>query len=369
MRLAEVEQGLEELFPLHLAESGDPVGRQLGRGDQTIKRLMLTIDATESVVEEAIAAQVDLLLAYHPVLSHPPKRWNGDDPDVRPLTRAAAHEMAIWSPHTAFDAVPGGVADWLVGPFGSGRPLRPAVATGAADRKVTVFVPPENQEAVRSAMAEAGAGAIGAYRECSFSTSGLGTFRGLPGTSPAIGKPGQLESVEEHQLEMVCTQQKLPAVLAALRLAHPYEETPFDITSLILPPQDDAGAGRVVTLSSGQSLSQLATTIREHLGVDGVEVAEATGAPEKHRVLAASPGSGAGLIPQAAAAGATVFLTGEMRHHEQLQALRKGMSLILAGHTNTQRGALKPWTEQLQKFFPTLNIQRATRDRHPLRRM
>ena len=96
MRLAEVEQGLEELIPLHLAESWDPVGRQLGRGDQTIKRLMLTIDATESVVEEAIAAQVDLLLAYHPVLLHPPKRWNGDDPDVRPLTRAAAHEMAIW---------------------------------------------------------------------------------------------------------------------------------------------------------------------------------------------------------------------------------------------------------------------------------
>ena len=78
MRLADVEQGLEKLFPLHLAESWDPVGRQLGRDGQPIRRIMLTIDATEAVVEEAIAGQVDLLLAYHPVLFHPPKRWDGD---------------------------------------------------------------------------------------------------------------------------------------------------------------------------------------------------------------------------------------------------------------------------------------------------
>ena len=368
MRLAEVEQGLEELFPLHLAESWDPVGRQLGRDDQKIRRVMLTIDATEAVVEEAIAAEINLLLAYHPILFHPPKRWNGDNPDVRPLTRAAAHELAIWSPHTAFDAIQGGVADWLIEPFGSGRPVRQAEAV-SADRKITVFVPTNDLEAVRSAMTKVGAGAIGGYRECSFSTEGLGTFRGLPGTSPAIGKPGQLESVEEHRLEMVCTQQKLSSVLLALQLAHPYEEPAFDITPLISPTQSDVGAGRLVALSNARTLAQLATTSQEHLNVDGVEVAEAVGAPKKHQILAACPGAGADLIPQAIAAGATVFLTGEMRHHEQLQALRNGMSLILAGHTNTERGALKPWTKKLQKFFPELKIQRARRDRHPLRRI
>ena len=368
MRLADVEQGLEELFPLHLAESWDPVGRQLGRGDQPIRRMMLTIDATEAVVEEAIASEVDLLLAYHPVLFHPPKRWDGDDPDVRPLTKAAAHDLAIWSPHTAFDAIPGGVTDWLVEPFGCGQPIRMANTSGA-NRKITVFVPPKDHEKVRDAMASAGAGSIGAYRDCSFSVLGTGTFRGLPGTSPAIGVPENLESVEEHRLEMVCPDAHVPLVVAALRRAHPYEEPAIDITAVLPQPQSNTGAGRVVSLKKAKSLNQLAEMARTHLGVDGVEVADAAGGPTKHKILAACPGSGADLISEAAAAGATVFLTGEMKHHEQLQALRNGMSLILAGHTNTERGVLKPWTKVLQKAFPTIKIKRSRRDRHPLRRI
>ena len=368
MRLAEVEHGLKELFPLHLAESWDPVGRQLGRDDQPIRRMMLTIDATEAVVEEAIAGQVDLLLAYHPVLFHPPKRWNGDDPDVRPLTRAAAHDLAIWSPHTAFDAIQGGVTDWLVEPFGCGQPLRSANTPGA-NRKITVFVPQKDLEQVRNAMAATGAGSIGAYRECSFSVLGMGTFRGLPGTSPAIGVPEQLESVEEKRLEMVCPDSQVPLIVAALREAHPYEEPAIDITALLPQPQPNTGAGRMVRLEKAKSLNQLAEMARIHLNVDGVEVADGAGAPSKHKVFAACPGSGADLIPEAAAAGATIFLTGEMKHHEQLQALRHGMSLILAGHTNTERGVFKPWTKVLQKAFPTINIKRSRRDRHPLRRV
>ena len=158
-------------------------------------------------------------------------------------------------------------------------------------------------------------------------------------------------------------------IVAALREAHPYEEPAIDITALLPQPQPNTGAGRVVRLEKAKSLNQLAEMARIHLNVDGVEVADGSGAPSKHKVLAACPGSGADLIPEAAAAGATIFLTGEMKHHEQLQALRHGMSLILAGHTNTERGVFKPWTKVLQKAFPTINIKRSRRDRHPLRRV
>ena len=120
-------------------------------------------------------------------------------------------------------------------------------------------------------------------------------------------------------------------------------------------------------LEKSKSLKQLAELARTHLGVDGLAIADADGAPKKHKVMAACPGSGAELIPEATAAGATVFLTGEMKHHEQLGALRNGMSLILAGHTNTERGVFKPWTKVLQEAFPTIKIMRSRRDRHPLR--
>jgi hypothetical protein len=98
--------------------------------------------------------------------------------------------------------------------------------------KIVVFVPEPDGEAVRMAMGEAGAGRIGNYDYCSFTTKGLGRFRPLDGAKPAIGEVGQLEDVVEERIETVCSEQRLKDVLAAIRRVHPYEEPAIDVYPL-----------------------------------------------------------------------------------------------------------------------------------------
>jgi hypothetical protein len=100
----------------------------------------------------------------------------------------------------------------------------------AADSyKVVVFVPAASLDAVREAMAAAGAGVIGNYSRCSFAAPGRGTFLGGEGAHPAVGEAGRLETVEEWRLEMVCPGARLSAVLAAMKRNHPYEEVAYDV--------------------------------------------------------------------------------------------------------------------------------------------
>ena len=99
----------------------------------------------------------------------------------------------------------------------------------AASYKLVWFVPPSHLEATRDAVFAAGAGWIGEYSRCSWATLGSGTFRGGEGTQPAVGEAGRDETVGEYRVETVVRDEKLAAVVAALRRAHPYEEPAFDV--------------------------------------------------------------------------------------------------------------------------------------------
>jgi hypothetical protein len=99
--------------------------------------------------------------------------------------------------------------------------------------KIAVFTPLSHVDAVRRALTDAGAGHIGKYDSCSFSSRGVGRFRGGKGTNPFIGKPGTLEEVEEERIETICPAGKLGEVLAAVKKAHPYEEPAIDVYPLL----------------------------------------------------------------------------------------------------------------------------------------
>ena len=101
------------------------------------------------------------------------------------------------------------------------------------NRKLVVFVPAEALDAVRDAVFAAGAGRIGEYERCAWYTEGTGTFRALPGASPAIGEIGEEERVPELRLETVFPAERQAEVVAALRGAHPYEEPAFDVYELL----------------------------------------------------------------------------------------------------------------------------------------
>lgn len=376
MTIAELVRVLDSIAPPGLAEAWDNVGLLVGDPAATIPGegpVLATIDLDERVLDEAIEMNARLIVAYHPVLFTPMKRLTTASATGRVLMKCVRHGVAVYSPHTALDAAEGGVADWLLdvcGPTASRCALSPGERPGAV--KVAVFVPvepPEVLDRVRDAMAAAGAGRIGAYDTCSFRTMGVGSFRGDASSNPAVGAPGRLESVEEHRLEMVCTVPALGAVIAALRGAHPYEEPAFDIYPLAAPARTDIGAGRIGTLATPVSVSELAARVKRGLGVHAAQYAAAGGDPAR-RVsrVAVCPGSGASLLDAAASAGAgaEVFVTGEMKHHEVRSALERGISVVLAGHTETERGYLPVLARKLETAAPGVKVMVSREDRAPL---
>lgn len=95
--------------------------------------------------------------------------------------------------------------------------------------KLCYFVPESYLEETKSALFLAGAGRIGDYDSCAWQCLGQGQFRPLDGSQPFLGQSGELETVSEYRVELVCEDGSIGAAIAALKLAHPYEEPAYDV--------------------------------------------------------------------------------------------------------------------------------------------
>ncbi len=379
MRVAELSAALESIAPSHFAEPWDNVGLLAGDPRTSLRGpVLLCLDLTDAVADEVVSRRAGAVVVYHPPIFEPIRRLTPQAPHGGALLRVIGAGSVVLSPHTALDAAPGGLADWLgdqvaEGPGSSGEAGRRAIAAATVSdpnqsHKIVVFVPAEPAEAlakVREAMAGAGAGNIGAYSQCSFGLRGEGTFLGGEGANPTVGQRGRLERVEEVRLEMVCSATALASVVDALRRAHPYEEPAFDVYALAPRPHPAAGAGRLLTLRSPVTPDEIAGRLRTRLKT-GVSVGAPPAVAATKRV-AVVPGSGASLLASACALGAGVFVTGEMKHHDLLAANENNCAVVLLGHGESERPYLPILAQRLAKACPGIVIEVAKADRPMLR--
>ena len=353
---------MEQIAPSRLAESWDNVGlivRPLR--EKRISTAVLCIDMTLAVVDEARRKKAQMVIAYHPPLFNAIKRLS----TTQPAVRALAEGLAVYSPHTALDAAPGGVNDWLADGVGKGDRVAISAAADPADRdqcKVVVFAPSDGVDRLRSAMADAGAGVIGDYTQCSFNLAGFGTFKGSESSNPTVGRRGRLERADEIRLEMVCPRKAVPSIARVIQQHHPYEEPAWELYALEAKTDDSIGQGRLVTLDQPVALSTLVKRIKQHLGLDHIRVAEAS--KRKVRTIALCAGAGGSVVGGQAA---DVYFTGEMRHHDVLAANANGTSVVLCDHTNTERPYLKVLARRLRQSVAGTKFILSRADREPLR--
>jgi dinuclear metal center YbgI/SA1388 family protein len=344
MRVRDAVEVLERLVPLRYAEAWDNVGLLVGDREAAVSGVLVTVDYTEAVAAEAIEKGASLVVAYHPPLFAATKRAPHDAPWVH----AIRHGVALWSMHTALDVVRGGTNDVLADACGvdgaARRPLR-VHAGKDAETKLVTFVPEADLDRVSEALFAAGAGRIGAYSRCSFRTNGTGTFFGHAGTNPAIGERGTLETVSEVRLETVVPAASLARVVAALRAAHPYEEPAFDLVRLAAAPEG-LGLGRVGPVAGGPvPREDIVLRVKAALGLEHVLVCGPRGG--QAACVAVAAGAGGELLDLAASAGADVFVTGELRHHDALAAARRGMTVVATLHSNSERNAVRAFAARL----------------------
>ncbi|HEY6934956.1 MAG TPA: Nif3-like dinuclear metal center hexameric protein [Marmoricola sp.] len=315
MLLQEVLARLEEWYPARFADSWDAVGLVCGDPAAEVRRILLAVDPVAAVADEAVAAEADLLVCHHPLFLKAVHGVAATTPKGRVLHRLLRAGCALYTAHTNADAPAGGVSEALALALGltETEPLE-ADARPPAD-KLVVFAPVDDADRIRDAIAAAGAGRLGDYDACSFTSPGEGRFRPLAGANPAVGEVGRPETVAEVRIESVVPRQRRRRVVEALLAAHPYEEPAYDVIPLADLPDPDRGSGRIGSLPQPVSLAEFARRVSAVLPATahGVRV---SGDPDRRvQRVALCGGAGDFLLDTARAAGADVFLTSDLRHH------------------------------------------------------
>ena len=324
----EVIQLFEQFSPKAFAMEGDKIGLQIGALNQPVENVLIALDVTEEVVEEAITKNVQLIIAHHPPIFRPLKKIATDTPAGRMIARLIKHDIAVYAAHTNLDVAKGGVNDLLAEALGLKDPQVLVPTYEDQLKKLVVFVPEENAEQIREALGNAGAGAIGDYSHCSFTASGKGRF--LPGenTNPHIGEQGKLEAVNEVRVETVFPQSIEKKVIQAMIKAHPYEEVAYDVYRLE-NSGEQLGLGRIGKVEE-TTLGDYANFVKEALGVNKVRVVGDLNA--KVKKAAVLGGDGNKYFTQAKFRGADVYITGDIYYHTAHDALMDGLNMIDPGH-------------------------------------
>ena len=361
--VAALYRALDEIAPWNGAEEWDNVGLLAGRPEWPARRILTAIDLTDAVAREALRKKCDALVLYHPPIF---KGVRDITPEtVGPTTLLPdllAARVAILATHTAFDAAAGGINDLLLDllePIAR-RPLAPNI--GASDDcKLVVFTPRADVERLRRALSAVGAGVIGHYSQCSYELEGRGTFLGDETTHPAVGRKRVLETVAEVRLEMVAPHRRLAEIVRALYANHPYEEPAFDVYPLQrVGGRGRSGQGRIGELRRPTSGMELIRKLAA-----GVDLSTATcvgNLKRRFRFVAVAAGA---FGAERFRSPDTLALTGELKHHDALALLRRGVTALCLGHYASERPALTALCRRLRQALKTSKIAIANSDRAP----
>ncbi len=366
--IADIAHALETWAPPGSAQSYDNVGLQVGDARRTVDIALIALDLTPAVIDEAVERGATLIITHHPLLFRPLRRLTAGDGPGSLALRLAEAGIALYAAHTNLDAAPAGVSFALAETLGLTE-VRFLDPLPEQLYKLVTFVPADHLDAVRTALADAGAGRIGDYEACAFAHPGTGYFRPGPGASPFTRTaPGELAETPEVRLEVEVSRWDLERVRQALMMAHPYEEVAYDVYP-VLQPHTRAGLGAIGTLAEAEPLAAFLQRVAERLEAGSLRYA---GAPDALiRTVAVCGGSGSDLIRRALQAGADAYVTADVTYHRFFEVLDPDglprMALIDAGHYETEAVTERLLLHHLRERFPTVQWHRTTTRTSPMR--
>ena len=361
MKLIELTDFLESSIPLSFQEDYDNSGLQVGDPGMELKSVLLALDMTEEVLDEAIASGCNLIITHHPLIFSGIKRLTGKSTAEKIIVKAVKSEVAIYSAHTNLDIFNGGVSRKMAEKL-SLQNIKVLSPLKGRLLKLVTYIPEAYLDSVRNAVFEAGAGVIGNYDSCGFMTMGSGTFRGNESTNPFVGEKGKLHVEKEIRFETVLLSHLKGNVIRALLNSHPYEEVAYDIYSLE-NNNVDFGLGCTGELAETLSENDFLEKVRETFGSGGVRYSKLTGRPVKK--VAVCGGAGASLLRDAISSGADAFVTGDIKYHNYFDAESK-ILLVDAGHYESEKYSAEIIFDLIIKKFPKFAVRFSKTDTNPI---
>jgi len=351
MQLKQITQFIESIAPLAFQESYDNAGLIIGHPDDEISGILITLDVTEEILDEAISKNLNLIVCHHPIVFSGIKKLNGKTYIERCVAKAIKNDIAIYAAHTNLDSVFGGVNSKICEKLELQNCRILAPTTGFLKKMVT-FVPVADAEKVRNAILGAGAGHIGNYDFCSFNQTGNGTFRGNDQTNPYVGEKNQLHTEDETRIETIFPKHIQSKVIHALLQAHPYEEVAYDIYPLD-NEYSQSGIGMIGELQEPIDELDFLRKIKVVFNCEVVKHTQLLGKPISK--VAVCGGSGSTYLGKAMAQNADIFISGDFKYHQFFDAESQ---IIIAdiGHYESEQFTKEVFYELLTKKFPKFAV-------------
>jgi dinuclear metal center YbgI/SA1388 family protein len=332
MIVKDVASILEKLAPLSYTEDFDNTGLLIGDKNAAITGILVTLDTLETVIDEAIMSNCNLIVSFHPIIFSGLKKITGATYVERVVAKAIKHDIAIYAIHTALDNAWNGVNAMICETLQLNNkqiliPQRNTI------KKIIAFVPAGQASEVRNALFAAGGGEIGNYTNCSFTSTGTGSYKPNEKSNPTLGKKGELHFEEEVQINMTYHKHLESTIITALLASHPYEEVAYEITTLENNNQH-IGMGMVGELASEMNETEFLQFLKTTMKTDCIRHSKLNNSAIKK--VAVLGGSGSFAIEAAKAAGADAFVTSDLKYHDFFKA-ENAILLTDIGHYESEQ--------------------------------
>ena len=350
------------MAPLAYAEDFDNVGLLIGNQEEEATGILVCHDALESVIDEAIAKNCNLVVCFHPIIFSGLKKIMGKNYVERSVIKAIKNDIAIYAVHTALDNHKDGVNKIFSDALGLIN-TKILVPKQNFIQKLVTYTISENVEKVRNALFDAGAGKIGNYEDCSFNSKGIGTYMGNENSNPEIGERFEFVENEEIKIEVTFEKHLQSKILKALFTNHVYEEVAYEIYDLQNSHQN-IGLGMIGELEKPMNETEFLTFVKEKMQCGGIRHSSFIGKPI-HKV-AVLGGSGSFAIKNAIQAKADVFLTADLKYHNFYEAENQ---LLLAdiGHFESERFTKNYIVDFLKKKMPNFAVNFSEENTNPVK--
>jgi len=333
MKAYEIINLMDEWAKPYYIDKWDNTGFQIGDGNKEIKKIILSLNIDDVLLEKAQSAGADMIITHHPIIFKPINNIISSDYKGRLIMNIIKSDIVVYNAHSNLDICKNGVNDRLADILNlkNSEVLSPLYQEKFY--KLVVFVPEGYDEKIRDVLGKAGAGWIGNYSNCTYNIDGMGTFLPLENTHPFIGQKNVLERVKEKRIETIVRKREADGIIEEMIKAHPYEEVAYDLYPLE-NKGTDYGYGRVGDIEE-ISMKALIEEIKRKLTVKNIRVYG--GENKKINRIAVCGGSGGDFIYDAYKKKAQVYITGDIKYHEAQLAKELGLILIDSNHYDTEK--------------------------------
>ncbi len=361
MIIKELLENIKQQYPVQWQENYDNSGLLVGDVSQEIHGVLISLDCTEAVLNEAIEKNCNVIISHHPIIFNGLKNITQHTKTGKILTQAIKNDIAIIAFHTNIDNHIDGFNKIFAEALGL-KNVKTLQPKGSLLGKLVTFVPVSYAEEVRESLFSAGAGQIGAYDACSFNTIGKGTFRASESSNPFVGKKGEIHFEEEYKIEVIFPLILKNKIMKALLAAHPYEEVAFDIYKLE-NEFTKIGPGIIGSLESDCETTEFLRKLKNITG--GKVLKHSKIFNNRVKKVALCGGSGSFLIPEAISQNADVFITAEIKYHHYIDYV-EDLLLIDAGHYETEQFIKEMLKAYISKNFSNFVVSISQKEKNPV---